>query len=251
MIKQSNQSGFSLLELMIAVLVLAIGLLGMAAMQAVALSSNQEAQFRVQALAIAEDLSSRMRTNRTYVNISRNKYALIPALHAGYNAYSDLIGWDYNDSPSDPVAPSAAMQCGDPSGVATEAALDTTLNCRAESDIQDIRRQLNPDDPGLSAPSTGRLLPAGSLMFVDCADKTNLDYTLADDDDPCSPGSVYTIYVIWPISAQRDDAGQTTGGVNRQLINGRCATRLITYNLSAGTPLLPRDAGCVIMDIVP
>ena len=251
MIIIKQQKGFSLLEIMIAVMVLSIGLLGMAAMQAVALSSNQEAQFRIQALAIAEDLSSRMRTNRMYVNIDRNKYTLIPAAHVGFNIYTDLTNWDYNASPADPVAPNTTLECGDPVTAATEAELEARLNCRAKSDVQDIRRQLNPDDPTLTDPSTGRLLPAGSLMFVDCVDKANPDYTGAADDDPCSPGSAHTIYVVWPVSARRADAGQTAGGVNRQILNARCAARLTTFNLSAGTPLLPRDAGCVIMDLVP
>ena len=253
MLKLTKQSGFSLLEVMIAVMVLAIGLLGMAAMQAVALSSNQEAQFRVQALAIAEDLSSRMRTNRAYVNASKNKYPLIPADHAEFNVYSDLVGWDYNASPADPVAPSTTLPCGDPlgAGVTSTTALAATLNCRAMADVQDIRRQLNPDDPGLTAPSTGRLLPAGSLMFVDCADKTNIDYTLVEDGDSCSPGSVYTIHVLWPVSAGRTDAGQTEdvagATVNRLNMNARCVTRLATHDAS----LSPRNYGCVIMDIVP
>ena len=252
MIKLNRQNGFSLLEIMIAVMVLSIGLLGMAAMQAVALSSNQEAQFRIQALAIAEDLASRMRTNRAYVNIDSNRFTLIPAAHVGFNIYTDLTNWDYNSSPADPLAPNATMECGDPVAASTATDLEATLNCRAKSDVQDIRRQLNPDDLSLTNRTTGRLLPAGSLMFVDCADKANPDYTGTADDDPCSPGSVYTIYVTWPVSARRADAGQTTGGgVNRQILNARCAGRLATYNLSAGTPLLPRDAGCVIMDLVP
>ena len=251
MIKSNKQSGFSLLEVMIAVMVLAIGLLGMAAMQAVALSSNQEAQFRVQALAIAEDLSSRMRTNRAYVNASKNKYPLIPADHAGFNVYSDLTNWDYNDSPADPVAPNTTLPCGDPLVATTVTELAATLNCRATTDVQDIRRQLNPDDVGLTTPSSGRLLPAGSLMFADCADKTNIDYTLVEDGDSCSPGSVYTIYVLWPVSAGRSDAGQTQvvagATVNRLNMNARCVLRLETHDVA----LSPRNYGCVIMDIVP
>lgn len=244
--KFNRQSGFSLLEVMIAVMILAIGLLGMAAMQALALSSNQEAQFRVQALAIAEDLASRMRANRNYVNASVNKFPNMSAEDAdgySYNVYSKV---DYNDSTPPTNGATDTEFAGNPTLLCGEPATDVTnLNCRALADVIDIKRQLNPT-------TTGRLLPADSLMFVDCNDKVNSDYTSADDADPCSPGSVYTIYVIWPMSAGRADAGQrTSDGDNRQLINTRCATRLTTYNSSAATPLLPRDAGCVIMDIVP
>jgi type IV pilus assembly protein PilV len=239
MITNKKQSGFSLLEIMIAVLILSIGLLGMAAMQAVALSSNQEAQFRIQALAIAEDLSSRMRANREYVNANIHKYPGIPADHDGYNVYSDITNWDYNAA-----APASAFEAtnvllGSPS---TDIA---NINLRAQLDVQDIRRQLKP--------TSGLLLPTDSLMFVDCNDKANLDYTTldTDPDDNCSPGSVYTIYVLWPVSSGRADAGQTevVGGVtvNRDNINGRCRTRLATHD----NTLSSRNYACVIMDLVP
>jgi hypothetical protein len=111
-----------------------------------------------------------------------------------------------------------------------------------------MRRQLKP--------VSGQQLPAGSLMFVDCADKPNVDYTGADDGDPCSPGSVYTIYVLWPTSSGRQDAGQTVDDgagnqVNRNFLNARCATRLATHAAATAGTFNARDYGCVLMDIVP
>lgn len=236
--------GFSLLELMIAIFVLSIGLLGMAAMQAVSLSSNQEAQFRVSALAIAEDISSRMRANRAYVNVSADKYTLIPDDHDGFNVYSTV---DYNAAPGDPVAPDTVLPCLDPDTAVSATQLADRLNCRANEDISDIRRQLKPNDASLTNPTSGALLPAGSLMYVDCADKLNPDFAGNDDNDPCSPGSTYTIYVIWPLSAGREEAGQLVNGNNRQLINTRCANKLNAL----GDPISPENAGCVVMDVVP
>jgi len=56
-------TGFSMIEVLVAVLVLAIGLLGVAALQMTSLNSGQDGYFRTQATAIAEDLSSRIVIN--------------------------------------------------------------------------------------------------------------------------------------------------------------------------------------------
>ncbi|WP_045223697.1 type IV pilus modification protein PilV [Methyloterricola oryzae] len=55
--------GFTLLEVLVSVLVLAIGLLGMAALQMTGLSNNYSAYLRSQATQIAYDLADRMRAN--------------------------------------------------------------------------------------------------------------------------------------------------------------------------------------------
>jgi len=60
----STQSGFTLLEVMIAILILAIGLLGLASLQAVGLQFNQSSQFRTQATNLAYEMADRMRSNR-------------------------------------------------------------------------------------------------------------------------------------------------------------------------------------------
>ena len=56
-----NQSGVSLIEILITTLVLGIGLLGVAALQVSSVSSNQEGFFTSQATSIAEDYASRVR----------------------------------------------------------------------------------------------------------------------------------------------------------------------------------------------
>lgn len=60
-----SNSGFSLLEVLIALLVLAVGLLGIAALQGVALKTNHGAYLRSQATFLAYDMMDRMRANRT------------------------------------------------------------------------------------------------------------------------------------------------------------------------------------------
>jgi type IV pilus assembly protein PilV len=58
-----NQRGFTLLEVLIALLILSIGLLGLAALQTVGLRSNQMASMRTQAIQATYDISDRMRAN--------------------------------------------------------------------------------------------------------------------------------------------------------------------------------------------
>jgi type IV pilus assembly protein PilV len=60
--------GFTLVEGMIALLVLSIGMLGIAALYAETLQSGRSAQLRTQAVSIAADLADRIRANRVPVN---------------------------------------------------------------------------------------------------------------------------------------------------------------------------------------
>ena len=60
--------GFSLLEVLITILVFAIGMLGLAALQAASVRSNQSANFRTQATALAYMMIDRMRANPDAVN---------------------------------------------------------------------------------------------------------------------------------------------------------------------------------------
>ena len=59
-----KQSGFTLLEVMVAVFVLSVGLLGLAHLQITALKTNQSADLRTQASMYASDILNRMRANR-------------------------------------------------------------------------------------------------------------------------------------------------------------------------------------------
>ena len=58
-----NQQGFTFIEVLVAVLVLGIGLVGVAGLQSVALGMNQGAYLRSQATLLAGDIADRMRAN--------------------------------------------------------------------------------------------------------------------------------------------------------------------------------------------
>jgi type IV pilus assembly protein PilV len=56
-------NGFTLIEVLVAVIILAIGLLGLAGIQTVGLKNNQSAYARSQATQLAYDIADRMRAN--------------------------------------------------------------------------------------------------------------------------------------------------------------------------------------------
>jgi type IV pilus assembly protein PilV len=60
---ENRQQGFTLLEVLIALLVLSIGLLGLAALQTTGLRSNEMANMRTTSTMLAYDISDRMRAN--------------------------------------------------------------------------------------------------------------------------------------------------------------------------------------------
>jgi type IV pilus assembly protein PilV len=62
--KLATQRGATLVEVLVALLVLSIGLLGVAALQVNALQTNSSAHVRSQASVLAYDIADRMRANR-------------------------------------------------------------------------------------------------------------------------------------------------------------------------------------------
>lgn len=59
-----TQQGATLLEVLVAVVILSVGLLGMAGLQATSVQANQGAYYRSQASILANDMADRMRANR-------------------------------------------------------------------------------------------------------------------------------------------------------------------------------------------
>ncbi|OMG66869.1 type IV pilus modification protein PilV [Stutzerimonas balearica] len=60
----TSEAGATLIEVLVAVLVLSVGLLGLAGLQMKAMQSNHSAYYRSQATVLAYDIIDRMRANR-------------------------------------------------------------------------------------------------------------------------------------------------------------------------------------------
>ena len=96
--RATNEQGFTLLEVLIALLVLAIGLLGLAALQTTGLRSNQMASMRTLATEAAYDITDRMRANPT--GVAAGEYVIGLAQNPGDSgtsatgtALTDLTEW--------------------------------------------------------------------------------------------------------------------------------------------------------------
>ena len=69
-----NQRGFSMIEVLVTLLIIALALLGTAGLQAYSMRLNQGGQFRTQAVFLVADLTERMEANKNA--ISKGAYAL-------------------------------------------------------------------------------------------------------------------------------------------------------------------------------
>ena len=68
-----NQKGFGLVEILVALFILAIGILGFVALQYRAVEATSEAGSRIQAINIARDLSDRIRVNRSAFSVYQSQ----------------------------------------------------------------------------------------------------------------------------------------------------------------------------------
>lgn len=88
------QSGFTLIEVMVAVVVLSIGLLGLAGLQATGLRHNQSASFRSTATVLAYDIADAMRANATDAVNKNYDIAMTDPKPTGAAIYQqDLNNW--------------------------------------------------------------------------------------------------------------------------------------------------------------
>ena len=64
MIKIKNQYGVGMIEVLIALLLLAVGVMGFTALQLKAVDATDEAMSKIEAMNIARDVAERIRVNR-------------------------------------------------------------------------------------------------------------------------------------------------------------------------------------------
>lgn len=89
-VHRAGQRGTTLVEVLISVLIMSIGMLGIAGLQAFSMSSSHQASMRSQAVILARDMADRMRANRLAVRaVAPNNYGTVaPAKNNCRAAYS-------------------------------------------------------------------------------------------------------------------------------------------------------------------
>lgn len=159
---QNRNQGFTLIEVMVAALVLAIGVLGLATTMLLGLKSDQSAYFRSQASAIAYDMADRIRLNRT------------AATSGTYNNL-DTTG----TIPSDPACQSSAGGCSS----AQQAVMDVREWAgnfvKVDSSITNFAPKLPNGRGVITRDAANRFVITVSWSEADTRNKANTTETLS------------------------------------------------------------------------
>ncbi len=152
------QHGFALLEVLIAVVVLAIGLLGMAALQSSALRNNQSSLERTQAVILSYSILEAMRANLTVARAGTYNMAAtstVPATGATLVS-KDLNAWmtDVQASLNDPAA-TGAIVCAAP--VAPDPSRVCAINITWNDSRGGLNQVANAADAAKTVTTVGRL----------------------------------------------------------------------------------------------
>ena len=188
-----QHAGFTLIEILITVLVLSIGLLGLAGMQITGLRANMSSEARSKATLLANDIAERMRNNPLGVqnnnSVDDNKYDGVSTANENCTNLPDPFCSDYNNG-----SETTADDCTP----AEMASYDAWVwSCGM------------PKANGVLHGGVTHLLNNGTGS-VTCND---ID---AGDADACSPGSSYTITVSWNELAPNKSNNVQAGDVQTQ-----------------------------------
>lgn len=208
---QNSHSGFTLVEIMVTMVVMTIGFLGLAGLQATALRSNSGATLRTQAVIYANDMAERIRANPA--GVTSNQFLNIDStVNINCGALPPLCEEFFDQG----------------FGVVT-AATNCTPNQMAAFDINawfcgGIRDGLNANIRG-NGLWANPLNPATAILPMASATITCTDSDLVGDIDPCSPNSVHTITVNWRTRKEQGSDFDALGGGPATCINaGDAAT---------------------------
>jgi len=188
-----NQKGFTLIEILITVIVLSIGLLGLAGLQISGLRANLSSEARSKASILANDIAERMRTNPLGVQNedagADNQYADISTADQNCENLPEKFCSNYNDGQAH-----TADSCT-PAQMATFDAWVWACGM----------------------PKAENVVPEGvtNILNEGTGTVTCNDDNLADADD-CSPGSSHTITISWNELSPNRSAEVTEGEVLTQ-----------------------------------
>ncbi len=91
--RPSSQAGFTLVEVLVALIVLSIGMLGIAALYLDTLRASRQALVRTQAVTLASDIADRIRSNRTIANAYDCGGTCVAGVGGDAMAIADIDAW--------------------------------------------------------------------------------------------------------------------------------------------------------------
>jgi len=113
-VRRRSERGYTLVEVMIALVVFSVGLLGIAGLQITSLKANHGSATRTQAVYLAYDIIDRMRANPTAAIDAKAYNIAIDATPVGGTvAGDDLVAWRRNITnalPTGSVSPSGSVE---------------------------------------------------------------------------------------------------------------------------------------------
>ncbi len=143
-----RSDGFSLIEVLVAVLVLSIGMLGVASLQATSLRHNTDASMQTRASYIASDMADRIRANSTVSAAYIGNYAAAAA--GADNGSCEATTCDTAQMVLNDIAEWNTQLLGLPAGqgAITSAAGLFTITVRWDEARTNVTgTNCNPDDP--------------------------------------------------------------------------------------------------------
>jgi type IV pilus assembly protein PilV len=180
---KQRQSGFTLVEIMVTMVVMTIGFLGLAGLQATALRSNSGATLRTQAVIYANDMAERIRANPLAVADN-----VVPVPNHQFQNVGPLGNVDCNALPVTPI-------CEEFWDDGINAIVPAGLCNASQLALWDINTWFcgvprDGGDPTIRGEGINSQLPQASATIL-CNDNNGADV------DPCSPNSTHTITVTW------------------------------------------------------
>ncbi len=180
--KLKQQAGFTLVEILVSIVIGAIGLMGVARLQLVTLQNNSASQFRSIAIQLASDMFERMRTNQESVNAG------------GYNQ---------------PATSATAANYTTPAASCANAGVCTPVE-RAATDLAEAMAQAR------------TILPGGVIVVcIDSGSGTPATYNGTTIDPQCDGvGNTHAVKVFWQDDRSNTNTGLAAGGYTAFVTRG-------------------------------
>ena len=182
------QKGVGLIEVLITLVILSVGLLGVASLQFIGSFSNKEALARTQAVLVSQQMTERMRAS----TVSS------PLTH-GFginNTYLDNDLYNYNNLYCETSTPAFECHC-----LSIPAEIP---NCQANECVAADLAIFDAYQMSCSAVREN----ANAILEVTCNDNDTTDI------DACTAGSIHKVMVKWPVQSWRGDFKKANANCN-------------------------------------